>query len=268
MINKFNNSNNTKNEVLSSHNDTKQETVQKNEINSKNLSKKIFGLSIFEVLLLIFDILSVITIFIFFDTNWLSFSVSLIGCFAILFLAKGFFFAPAFNVVYDILYIILSYSSKYFGEAIIYILVTLPIDFYASFSWKKSKSKESDVIIINRLSKKEWIIFGIVSAISAIIVYFILKSIGNEEVFISTITFITSGMAGYLLIRKNNLYSLVYSIYDLFCILLWTIPIFHGELSNIPMVVNFIFSFLIESYGFFNLKKELKFQNNTKAINN
>ena len=233
------------------------ENISKQE---NKTGKKIFGLGIYEFTLLVLDILSVIFVFIFFDKSWLSFSCSLIGCFAILFLAKGYFFAPAVNIVYDILYIILSYTQKYFGEAIIYLTVTMPIELYACFSWRKSKSKKNNEIVINKLSKKEWIIFTACSISLAVGAFFVLRAIGTDEVFVSTLSFITLAMAGYLVLRKNNYYSLVYSCNDAICAVLWTLTLIKGDTSCLPIAVNFSFNFLIEFYGFFHLRKLAKQQ--------
>lgn len=129
-------------------------------IKSKTLfnrsNKSIFNfVKPYELAFLIIDLIVVITLFIITtEKNPLSFSCSFVGCFAIFFLAKGFFFAPMFNVVYDILYIILSYTQNYFGEAIIYLIMTLPIDIYSTFAWRKNKTKSSNVIKFNKLSKK------------------------------------------------------------------------------------------------------------------
>ena len=95
----------------------------------------------FEVLFLVCNVLVVtLLFFISKEKNYLSSLCSFVGCFAMWFLAKGFFFAPAVNVVFDILYIILSYFQNYFGEAIIYLLITLPIDIYSTFSWRKNNT--------------------------------------------------------------------------------------------------------------------------------
>ena len=233
------------------------ENISKQE---NKTGKKIFGLSIYEFTLLTLDILSVILAFVFFDKNWLSFLCSFIGCFAILFLAKGYFFAPAVNIVYDILYIILSYTQHYYGEAIIYLAVTVPIETYACFSWKNSKSKKSNEIVINKLSKKEWIIFAICSALLAVGAFFVLRAIGTDEVFVSTLSFITLAMGGYLVLRKNNYYSLIYSFNSATCAVLWILTLFKGNTSYLPVAVNFSFNFLIEFYGFFHLRKLAKQQ--------
>ena len=234
-----------------------------NDTNFSKQTKKIFGLKMYEFVLLSLDIISVLCVFIFFEKNWLSFSCALVGCFAILFLAKGFFFAPAVNAIYDILYIILTFTENKLGAMYSYILITLPIDIYVSFTWKKQE-KNSSVIKINKIHKKEWIYFGVISAIMTIVTYFVLKFRNSDDLILETLDFMTIAMAGYMLIRKNNSYSLIYSINSAISVIVWTLTAIHGNMSALAQAVNFTFNFMIESYGYFNLKRELKRQSQKK----
>lgn len=255
-------------------NNTDQKSIEVNSINQQttkqnkkeNFLKKL-KIKPFELAFLICDVLVVLSIFIFFEKNLLSFSCSLVGCFAIFSLAKGFFFAPILNVVFDILYIISSYTQNFFGESIIYLIMTLPIDFYSSFTWMKNKAGESEVIKINKIKKVEWICFWIGTAILTVVFYFVLKALNTSELIISTISFVTSAMAGYFLIRRSNFYSLAYSFNDLILIGLWTTSVISSGTAYLPFVINFCCSFVIDTYGFINLKKELKKQSSQNETN-
>ena len=240
--------------------DSDKPEVLKLETSRKESFFKRLKIKPYELAFLICDVLVVLSVFIFFEKNLLSFSCSFVGCFAIFSLAKGFFFAPILNIVFDVLYIILSYTQSYFGEAIIFLVMTLPIDVYSSISWRKNKAKESEVIKINKLGKKEWIVFWISTAIVSIVFYFVLKALNTNELIISTISFVTSAMAGYFLIRRSNYYSLAYSFNDIILIILWTISLINYGTSYLPIVINWCCCLVIDIYGFINLQKEQKKQ--------
>ena len=264
--------NNSNNELIINPKDIKITEQNNKKTNNNNFDNKGFfkklQLKPYELLFLICDVCVVVSIFIFFERNILSFICSFIGCFAIFSLAKGFFFAPIINVAFDILYIILSYTQCFYGEALIYILMTLPIDFYSSFTWIKNKSNNSEVIKINKIKKIEWLFFWLGTVVLTVVFYFILKALHTSELIISTISFITSAMAGYFLIRRSNYYSLAYSFNDLILIALWTTSFIKFGTSYLPVVINFCCSFVIDFYGFINLQKELKKQtsNNDDSI--
>lgn len=222
----------------------------------------------YEIVFLMIDVAVVVTVFLLSkEKNILSFSCSLIGCFAIFTLVKGLFFAPILNVVFDTLYIILSFTQSYYGEALIYLCMTLPIDIYSCFAWKKGKSEDSAVINFNKIKKREWIFFWLGTLVTIIVFYFVLKALHTSELIVSTISFVTSAMAGYFLIRRCCYYSLAYCSNDIVLIILWSMSFIHGGISYLPMVINFSCSLFMDFYGFINLKREIKLQNNRKLEN-
>lgn len=215
----------------------------------------------YEALFLICNIVVVIAIFVFSkEKNVLSFACSFIGCFSIWLLAKGMYFAPIFNTIYDILYIILSYTQNYFGEAIIYLCMTLPIDLYSIFAWRKNRSESSSVISFNKLSTKELLLFSLGTGVLTVVFFFILRALNTSQLLISTISFIPSAMAAYFLLRRSNLYSFAYTLNDVVLITLWTISLVQYGTAYLSVVINFVCIFCIDFYGFINLKKELKKQ--------
>lgn len=223
----------------------------------------------FELLFLICNMTVIISIFIFSkEKNYLSFICSIFGCFAIWLLAKGFYFAPLFNSIYDSLYIILSFTQCYFGEAIIYLVLTLPIDIISIFSWKRNKSTDSDIVKFNKIHKKEFSLLTLCIGIITIGFSFLLKALGTDQLFFSTLSLIPSAYAGYLLFRRNNFYSLAYSVNDIVVIILWSISLTKYGISNLPIVINQICCLAIDFYGFINLQKEIKKQSfqNEKQI--
>lgn len=272
MNKEFNNSSLSNNNLLNTNESIKINNDSSTVFNSKEFAEnKQYKKSLknnvkwYEVFFLVCNIFVVICILFFSkEKNFLSSASSIVGCFAIWLLAKGFFFAPIVNIIYDILYIILSFSQSYFSEAIIYLFMNIPIDFYSSFSWKKSKSSNSNVININKIHKKEWLILLPATAIFTIIFYFVFKAINTSQLIISTISFVTSALAGYFLLRRSHLYSLAYTFNDIILISLWSITLFSEGISYLPVVINFICFLTIDTYGFINLSKELKLQNISK----
>ena len=170
------------------------------------------------------------------------------------------YFAPIFNTIYDILYIILSYTQNYFGEAIIYLCMTLPIDLYSIFAWRKNRSESSSVISFNKLSTKELLLFSLGTGVLTVVFFFILRALNTSQLLISTISFIPSAMAAYFLLRRSTLYSFAYTLNDVVLITLWTISLVQYGTAYLSVVINFVCIFCIDFYGFINLKKELKKQ--------
>ena len=242
-------------------NDIKEHLDKQDNATDNKKKKRLF--KPYEIVFMVCHItVIIVSLFLSTEKNYLSFACSFVGCFAIISLAKGLYFAPILNVVYDIIYIILSFTQNYFGEAIIYIAMTLPIDIYSSFAWLKNRSDKSNEVKFNKLKKKEWIIFWSLTPLITVGFYFLLKLLNTSELIVSTISFITSAMAGYFMIRRSNYYSLAYVCNDLVLIVLWSLSLAKYGLAFLPVVINFVMNFIIDLYGFINLKIIYKKQQN------
>ena len=99
--------------------------------------KKIFkNWTLFEICFLFFSLAAITLCFIVgADKNIFSYIVSLVGIVSVLTVAKGLVFAPFVNIVYNVLYSIISIMQGYYGEAIIYIFLMIPICVLSIISW-------------------------------------------------------------------------------------------------------------------------------------
>lgn len=186
----------------------------KNFLKSWNLFEKLF--------LLISLLIIIICFFLGTDKNILSLVTSILGVITVIFGAKGLVWAPVVNLLYNIVYIILSYTQGFYGEVLIYIFMMTPINIAMIISWLKNKSKEDENIVeVNKLNKKEYILLFGFTLIVAVGFYFILKALNTTALFISTISLIDSFIATYLLYRRCSNYALSYIVNDIILIVLW-----------------------------------------------
>lgn len=224
--------------------------------------KKLFrGWTKFEIIFLIIS-LSAITICFLFneDKNVLSLVTSLLGVIVVLTGAKGLIVSPFINIFYNILYIIISISQKYYGEVLIYVFLMMPLHITTLISWLKNKSnKDSNVVSVNKLNRKEYMVLGLVTVLVTFMFYYILKLLNTNELMISTISLTASLVASYLMLRRSSNYAIAFVINDVILITLWGIACVN-DISLLPMVVTFMVFFVNDIYGFISWKKREKEQ--------
>lgn len=224
--------------------------------------KKLFkGWTKFEIIFLIVS-LSAITICFLFneDKNVLSLVTSLLGVIVVLTGAKGLLVSPFINIFYNILYIIISISQRYYGEVLIYIFLMMPLHITTIISWFKNKSnKDSNVVSVNKLNRKEYMVLGLVTVLVTFMFYFILKLLDTNELMISTISLTASLVASYLMLRRSSNYAIAFVINDIILITLWGIACVN-DIALLPMVVTFMVFFVNDIYGFISWKKREKEQ--------
>ena len=216
----------------------------------------------FEKVLLFGSIIVVSLVGIFFKSDLLTTSCSIVGIITALLLAKGKNLGQVFGLLITILYSIVSFKNKYYGEVLIYALLMLPMYVIGIITWINHKNKKTNSVEINSIKKKEWIIVSFVFALVFVGIYYLLKAFNTNELIVSTISVLASLFAVYLQIRRSRYSFSFYIVNDIILMFLWGIPVVHGSYMLFPMFLNPTINLINDLYGFYNWKKTERIQNN------
>lgn len=188
----------------------------------------------------------------------LSSIASLIGVTALIFVAKGDAFGQLLTIIFSIVYGIISYKFKYYGELITYVCMSAPAALITMITWLKHPYTEHEVKIV-KLSKSKWLFTAITSIIITIAFYFILKALGTTNLLVSTISILTSSFACILLIFRSPYYAIAYSTNDIVLIILWVLATI-DSIEYLPMILCFVMFLANDLYGFYNWRRMRKRQ--------
>lgn len=195
----------------------------------------------------------------------LTLAASLVGVTALIFVAKGAVIGQILTVAFSLLYSIVSYEFRYYGEMITYLFMTMPIAIAAVVEWVKHPFKDNpnEVQAVKTSGKTILLLFTLASITTAIF-YFILKYFNTPHLFFSTLSITTSFMASSLTLVRSPLYGVGYAANDIVLIVLWTLATLENT-AYLPFVVCFIVFFCNDIYGYFNWKKILKRQSDVAS---
>ena len=217
-----------------------------------------------EKLLLFGSIVIVSIVGLIFKSDFLTTICSIVGIITALLLAKGKNLGQIFGLLIVVLYSIVSFRNGYYGEVIIYSCIMLPMYVIGIVSWVRHQNKDTNTVEVNKIKTKEWIIVLVVSIISFIGIYFLLKVFDTNQLFISSLSVIDSLFAIYLGVRRSKYSFYFYVVNDFILILLWGIPVVTGKIILIPMVFNPLINLINDLYGIYNWKKLEKMQGERK----
>lgn len=206
--------------------------------------------NIFEKIIFIASIVFILGLGFILKCDWLTTIVAFLGLFSALNQAKGNVLGQFIGVLLAILYSIISYRNRYFGEVIVYLVVILPLYIWGIFSWLKNRDKKTEKVKQNVISIKEWIMLLIGCIILFVGLYQLLKYFDTSQLFISTLSMIINISATYLLVRRSR-YSFIFYIFNaIILLILWGIPVINGDYLLIPMVFDGILLLINDIYGF------------------
>lgn len=208
----------------------------------------------------------VASFFLFENDGYLTLVASLIGVTSLIFCAKGNPIGQVLMVVFAIIYSIISYSFKYYGEMVTYLGMSLPMAIFALVSWLKNPFNDNkSEVRVNKISRKETVFMFALACVVTIAFYFILKYFNTANLIPSTFSVATSFLAAYLVFRRSPYFALAYGLNDVVLIFMWVLAALK-DVSYISVIICFVVFLVNDLYGFINWIKIQKRQE--KAIKN
>lgn len=189
------------------------------------------------------------------DFDPLTLAAALVGVTSLVFAAKGNVWAQILMIVFSILYGIISFRFRYWGEMITYFAMTMPMAVWSTITWLKNPSKENkNEVQIQKLTSTHIIVLIFFGIIVNAVFYFILLRLNTPNLLFSTISITTSFAAVSLTMLRSSYYAVGYAANDIVLIILWSLASVQNP-AYIPVTINFVIFFLNDVYGFVNWKK-------------
>ncbi len=208
----------------------------------------------FEKIFLILGTLSAVVLTILFNGTPIDLGYTLLYFWTAILLAKGKYACYIIGIISTFFYAYVSFTNHYYGEVIISMCCTLPLMIVGLVNWLKHQD-DSDTVVIKDISKKEIIIVLLSQAILFTGYYYLLKVFNTNNVLVSTFSIVASLIATYLTARRSENGFIGFIINDIILIVLWSIPVFTGDLTIIPVVLCPILLLINDIYGVYNWKK-------------
>lgn len=193
------------------------------------------------------------------NPDWMSVITSLVGASALIFVGKGDPIGQFICIIFSILYALVSWHLRYFGEMITYMCMSAPASFCALIAWLKNPYTKREVKV-SAMTPKKWAVLSLGTVLVTVIMYFVLKYFNTANLIVSTFSVTTSFMASVLTMLRSPYYALVYALNDIVLIVLWVLALF-VDIAYLPMVMCFVVFLVNDIYGFVNWRKMKRKQN-------
>lgn len=172
--------------------------------------------------------------------------------------------AQILMVVFSILYGLISWRFRYWGEMITYLGMTMPMAIWSTITWLKNPASNGNEVAIQKLTTKHIVGLVIFGTATTVLFYLVLRALNTPNIVFSTISITTSFLAASLTMLRTSYYALGYALNDIVLIILWLFASIENPVY-ISVVVNFAIFFLNDMYGFVSWKRR---EINTTAFPN
>ena len=172
-----------------------------------------------------------------------------VGVTSLIFAAKGNVWAQILMIIFSVLYGIISWQFRYWGEMITYLGMTMPMAIWSTITWIKNPAANGKEVAIQKLKPKHILGIIISGAVITWVFYLILSVLNTPNIVFSTISITTSFLAAALTMLRSSYYALGYAANDIVLIVLWVLASIENP-AYIPVAVNFTIFFFNDMYGF------------------
>jgi nicotinamide mononucleotide transporter len=185
--------------------------------------------------------------------NWdtLGFIVAVTGIINLVLCARGNIWNYAFGIVYNAIYVYISWKSRLYADSAIYLLYYLPMQFIGWFSWKKNQNQESGAVNAVHLTRKTALVLLLAAAVLIPVFAWILglPAVGDSQPWLDATTTVVSILAMYMMVKAIAEQWYIWIVLDAVQVVKWTIATIRGEEHAALMLVMFAFFLANAVYG-------------------
>ena len=181
----------------------------------------------------------------------LGFIVAVTGIINLVLCARGNIWNYLFGIIYNAIYVYISWKSRLYADSAIYLLYYLPMQFVGWFSWKKNQNQDSGAVNAVHLDKRTALI--LLAAATVLIPVFAwilgLPAIGDAQPWLDAATTVVSILAMYMMVKAIAEQWYIWIALDAAQVIKWTIATVRGEEHAALMLVMFAFFLANAVYG-------------------
>lgn len=190
----------------------------------------------------------------------------LVGATALIFVSKGDPLGQLLTIVFAVIYGVISFRFRYWGEMITYVGMTAPMAVAALISWLRHPFEEGKAEVeIMQISKKTWAAVLLLTAAVTAVFYRILRFLDTAQLFWSTVSIATSFSACALTYLRSPYYAAAYSANDVVLMILWYLAA-RNDAGYYPMILCFAIFLCNDVYGFWNWRRMRQRQQQTERV--
>ena len=180
---------------------------------------------------------------------------TLTGVSALIFVAKGNVLGQLLTILFSLLYGVIAFRFRYYGEMITYLGMTAPIALLSAISWMRNpyEAGKGEVRVAPMTKGKLWLLLGLTAAVT-VLFYWILKAFHTARLMASTVSVFTSFLASGLMFLRSPFYAVAYAGNDVVLIVLWVLASLENP-AYISMVLCFGIFLVNDIYGYVNGKR-------------
>lgn len=134
---------------------------------------------------------------------------------------KGKLSAYIFGLVNCVLYAIIAYNAKLYGETMLNAIYYVPMQFVGFYVWNKNMNNENHEVKKIHMKNKTRLLWAIAMVVGTVIYGLILKAMGDAMPFVDSFTTVSSVIAMIVSVKMFAEQWWIWILVDIFSVYMW-----------------------------------------------
>ena len=216
----------------------------------KIIKNELQNWKVIEVVWIIIACSIILSLSIYWKENIIGIVSSISGILCVILTGKGKLSSYIFGMINTILYSIIAFNAKYYGEFMLNVFYYIPMNIVGFVLWSRNMNSENKEVIKTKLNNKYKIIIFALSFISIFIYGFILKKLGGSLPFVDSASTVFAITAQILCVKRCTEQWIMWILVNILNISIWYINFASGgdNIATLLMwsvyLVNAVFMFI------------------------
>lgn len=142
---------------------------------------------------------------------------------------KGKLSAYIFGTVNVVLYAIISYQAKYYGEVMLNALYYFPMEFYGFYVWNKHMNSDTHEVEKKQMNTKGRVIMAAAVVFGTIGYGYFLRRLGGALPFVDALSTVVSVVAMIVSVKMYMEQWILWIVVDVVTVAMWGIAFANGN---------------------------------------
>lgn len=144
---------------------------------------------------------------------------------------KGKLSAYIFGTINVVLYAIISFKAKYYGEVMLNALYYFPMQFYGFYVWNKHMNTETHEVVKRRMRTKGRCYLLLATGGATLLYGLMLRALGGALPFVDAMSTVASVIAMMISVKMYMEQWMIWIVVDVVTVVMWAVAFARGSES-------------------------------------
>ncbi len=193
------------------------------------VKEELLGWKPWEVAWLIVACTTILALSVYWQDTAMGIVSAIAGVACVVCTGKGKLSAYLFGTINTLLYAIISYKARFYGEVMLNALYYFPMQFYGIYVWSKHMNEETHEVEKKEMQPRRKILLGIIVAGATAVYGFILQTLGGTLPYVDALSTVVSVVAMIISIKMYAEQWILWIVVDVVTVIMWAFAFMQGS---------------------------------------